>query len=54
MKPYTIIICLSLLSVATIHAAITLPKIFTDNMVLQRDKPLTVWGEAGKGGNGYC
>ncbi|MCW3116190.1 MAG: hypothetical protein JWM28_272 [Chitinophagaceae bacterium] len=31
------------------NASIALPKIFTDNMVLQRDHPLKVWGTAGKG-----
>jgi sialate O-acetylesterase len=29
-------------------ASITLPKIFTSNMVLQRDKPLIIWGWAEK------
>src|SRR4028119_350972 len=27
-------------------ATITLPKIFGDNMVLQREKPIPVWGQA--------
>src|ERR1700733_5354737 len=49
MKPISLIVCVYLLSIATVHAAITLPEIFTDNMVLQRDKPLKVWGDAGKG-----
>ncbi|NJM25877.1 MAG: 9-O-acetylesterase, partial [Bacteroidia bacterium] len=30
-------------------AAVTLPKIFSSNMVLQRDRPVVVWGWAGKG-----
>jgi sialate O-acetylesterase len=33
------------------EATITLPKIFSDNMVLQRDKPLKIWGWAAKGEN---
>jgi sialate O-acetylesterase len=31
------------------NAGITLPKIFSDNMVLQRDKPLKIWGWADAG-----
>jgi sialate O-acetylesterase len=31
------------------HAKVTLPKVFTDNMVLQRDKAVKVWGWADKG-----
>lgn len=30
-------------------ATISLPNIFTDNMVIQRDKPLKIWGWADKG-----
>jgi sialate O-acetylesterase len=41
--------CFFVFSVSSLNAAITLPKIFTDNMVLQRDKPLKIWGEALKG-----
>lgn len=33
----------------TVFAGISLPKIFSDNMVLQRDKELTIWGRAEKG-----
>ena len=32
--------------VAAAHAEISLPPVFTDNMVLQRDQPLPVWGRA--------
>jgi sialate O-acetylesterase len=32
-------------------ATVTLPRIFSDNMVLQRDVPLSVWGWAEKGEN---
>ena len=38
-----------LLSLTTAHAAVKLPSIFTDHMVLQRDKPVPVWGKAGPG-----
>lgn len=31
------------------YAIVRLPNIFTDNMVLQRDKPLKIWGWADKG-----
>lgn len=33
----------------TIHAAVKIPKIFSDNMVLQREIPVPVWGWADKG-----
>lgn len=35
--------------VAEAKAAVTLPKIFTANMVLQRDKEIKIWGWADKG-----
>ncbi|MEP6749059.1 MAG: sialate O-acetylesterase [Bacteroidota bacterium] len=31
------------------YAGVTLPKVFTSNMILQRNKPIKVWGWAGKG-----
>jgi sialate O-acetylesterase len=40
-----------ILSCSLLNAAITLPKIFTNNMVLQRDKPLKIWGNAVRGEN---
>ncbi|KIC93055.1 9-O-acetylesterase [Flavihumibacter solisilvae] len=38
-----------LVSIPTIlQASIKLPEIFTDNMILQRNNPVTIWGLAGK------
>lgn len=31
-----------------IHAEVSMPGIFSNNMVIQRDKPVTIWGWAGK------
>ena len=42
-------ISLALLSPEGVHATVTLPHIFGDNMVLQRDKPVPVWGTAAPG-----
>ncbi len=39
----------SLLFIATSFANITMPKIFSDNMVLQRNKPISIWGFAAAG-----
>jgi sialate O-acetylesterase len=39
-----ILIFLFAFVVATANADVTLPKIFGTNMVLQRDKPITIWG----------
>jgi sialate O-acetylesterase len=41
-----ILILLLAFVVATAYADVTLPKIFGTNMVLQRDKPITIWGWA--------
>ena len=41
----TLLICSSL------YADVKLPQFFSDNMVLQRDKPIPVWGWAGAGEN---
>jgi len=43
------ILLLLVCSTAEIKATITLPKIFTNNMVLQRDKEIKIWGWATKG-----
>jgi len=40
-----VFICLYLL---TISASVRLPHIFSDNMVIQRDKPIEIWGWADK------
>lgn len=40
---------LSILLISRAHGNVTLPKIFTDNMVLQRDAPIPVWGWASPG-----
>lgn len=34
-----------------VQAQLKLPSIFTSNMVLQRDAPVSIWGTAGKGDN---
>ena len=38
-----------LLLVGSLHADVTLPRIFAENMVLQRDRPIPVWGKASPG-----
>lgn len=45
------IVVLLLLSISTysVLATVTLPKIFGDNMVLQRNKPISIWGWANAG-----
>jgi sialate O-acetylesterase len=45
----TIALFTCLIFIATAFANITLPKIFGDNMVLQRNKPINVWGFAAAG-----
>lgn len=40
---------LSIFLIGRAHGNVTLPKIFTDNMVLQRDAPIHVWGWASPG-----
>jgi sialate O-acetylesterase len=39
-----ILLLVTLVSTVHLFANITLPKIFGDNMVLQRDKPIPLWG----------
>lgn len=45
MKKYIALI-ISILAISVSYAEIKLPKIFSDNMVLQRAKPLKIWGKA--------
>lgn len=44
-----IIALLSLISVSDARAALELPSLFTDSMVLQRDQPVRIWGWAEPG-----
>ena len=44
MKPLAFLLVVAALSSA--NAAVSLPSIFTDHMVLQRDMPVPVWGKA--------
>ena len=46
MKPLLLCACLAAL---TTHAAVQMPSIFTDHMVLQRELPVPVWGKAAPG-----
>jgi len=48
MKPILILLC-SLLVCFPIEAEVTLPGIFTGNMVIQRDRPVQIWGRADPG-----
>jgi len=41
-----LLICLSLLSIASAFAEVSLPRLLSDGAILQRDKPLTIWGWA--------
>lgn len=49
MKCLGFILLLMLFCIETGYAQVTLPRIFSDNMVLQRNQPIAVWGNAGKG-----
>lgn len=48
MKKIITLVFYVLLGTTSLTAAIRLPKIFSDNMVLQRDVPLKIWGWADK------
>ncbi|WP_395745317.1 sialate O-acetylesterase [Prosthecobacter sp.] len=47
MKLFSLCACLAALTTA--HAAVQMPSIFTDHMVLQRELPVPVWGKAAPG-----
>lgn len=47
-KNLTFLICFFSITFSVLHAEVKLPRIFSDNMVLQRDKPIKVWGWADK------
>lgn len=42
----TVLLLAVLFSIRSVFANITLPRIFSDNMVLQRNKPIPIWGWA--------
>jgi sialate O-acetylesterase len=44
-----LLICLSLLSISNAFADVNLPRLLNDGAILQRDKPLTIWGWAEEG-----
>lgn len=47
-KNLTFLICFFSVAISVLHAEVKLPRIFSDNMVLQRDKVIKVWGWADK------
>ncbi|PXV66743.1 sialate O-acetylesterase [Dysgonomonas alginatilytica] len=49
MKKYAYILLLMSLLTCGLQAEVKLPHIFSDNMILQRDKVLKIWGWADKG-----
>lgn len=46
MRPFTVILALAVAISLSAHAAITMPTIFGDHMVLQQKQPIPVWGKA--------
>lgn len=48
MKKLTLL-SLAILAFSTASAQVLLPKVITNNMVLQREKPVTIWGTASAG-----
>src|SRR5579859_7858191 len=49
MYKKTCLLAWSLLTFSIIRAEVRLPRIFTDHMVIQRDRPVAVWGWANAG-----
>ena len=49
LKPYALL--LILLTPATLLAELSLPHFFSNNMVLQRDREVSIWGKADPGAN---
>src|SRR5947209_19486498 len=51
MKRSLLLACaaVALLAPARAHADVKVPSVFASHMVVQRDKPLVVWGTADKG-----
>ncbi len=48
MKKYAYLLLLTVLFTSVLQAEVRLPHIFSDNMILQRDKVLKIWGWADK------
>ncbi len=46
---FRLFITVTLFGSSSLYAQVRLPKIFSDNMVLQRDKDIKIWGWASKG-----
>ena len=49
MKKSTVLLASLFLSCGVLHAAVKLPLVFSDRMILQRDAPVPVWGWAEAG-----
>ena len=49
MNSRFLVFSIALVLVAPLHATVTLPRVFGDYMVLQRAKPVPVWGKAAPG-----
>jgi sialate O-acetylesterase len=48
MKKFVFIFLLTIVVTFALQAEVRLPSVFSDNMVLQRDRPVTIWGKADK------
>lgn len=49
MRHSILLLCTFFMAWQTARAEVELPKFFSDNMVLQRERPIRVWGRAAKG-----